>query len=101
MAILNPKIACCKMSEKHAFPYLVLLPTKLPINKDCETPPHPDLVDMKLEDRRGRNLLYKIIEKNACFRGPRDSFELFNFFLDACLWLSFSKTTSAASNETS
>lgn len=45
------------MSEKNAFPYLVLLPTKLLINKDCETPPYPDLVDMKLEDRKGRNLL--------------------------------------------
>lgn len=44
------------MSEKNMFPYLVLLPTKLLINKDCETPPHPDLVDMKLEDRKGRNL---------------------------------------------
>lgn len=79
------------MSEKHAFPYLVLLPTKLLINKDCETPPHPDLVDMKLEDRKGRNLLYKIIEKNAYFRGPRDSFELFNFFQTLAFGFHFQK----------
>ena len=45
------------MSEKNTFPYLVLLLTKLLINKDCETAPHPDLVDMTLEDRKGRNLL--------------------------------------------
>ena len=90
------------MSKKNAFPYLVLLPTKLLINKDCETPPHPDLVDMKLEDRKGRNLFYKIIEKNAYFRGPRDWFELFNFFSDAYLGFHFQKSpVLSAFNETS
>lgn len=89
------------MSEKNAFPYLVLLPTKLLINKDCETPPHPDLVDMKLEDRKGRNLLYKIIEKKHTLEDLETHLNCLIFFSDACLWLSFSKTTSAASNETS
>ena len=83
------------MSEKNAFPYLVLLPTKLLINKDCETPPHPDLVDMKLEDRKGRNLLYKIIEKKHTLEDLQTHLNSLIFFSDACLWLSFSKTTSA------
>ena len=68
------------MSEKNTFPYLVLLPTKLLINKDCETPPHPDLVDLKLEDRKGRNLLYKIIEKKHTLEDLETHLNCFIFF---------------------